>query len=180
MPDSRVAAANAIGRAIRAARVQRRIAQSRLAQSIGVSRSTLNHIEHFDGSLDVGVLKFVSAAQEVGVQLGVHQEPPVLMERRLERERAAARAAAAREKHYRIAAALALGDPAAVSSLRGARAMVRLWRERKTCSEEYIRRWSGIVDGSPRKAAKGILRIPPGWANALFQNTPFGSAERSA
>lgn len=176
-----VAATKGIGDAIRSARVQRGLSQATLAKSIGVSRSTLNHIEHFDvSSPDVGVLKIIAAAQQVGVALSVLKEPAVLLERRLERERASAKASAVREKHYRLAAALALADDAAVSSLVRAREMVQVWRKNQSCSEEYIDRWSRIVSHGPKKAAKGMLSIPHDWVNAMFQNTPFSGAEQAA
>lgn len=180
MSPKHVADTRGIGGAIRQARAQRGLSQATVAKRIGVSRSTLNHIEHFDGSLDVGILKIMAAANAVGVQLGLHKEPPALLERRLERERAAARVAAVREKHFRIAAALAIGDPAAISALQRARDMVQLWRHNRSCSDEYIRRWSGIVDQPAEEAARGILSIPGDWLNAMFQNTPFSGSERAA
>ena len=101
------------------------------------------------------------------------------MERRLERERAAARVALVREKHFRLAAELAIGDAKAASRLAGARRMVELWRRNGACSERYIDAWSKILRAKPAKVAREMLAIPPEWRNAMFQNTPFGNLDAS-
>lgn len=165
-----------LGRSIQLARKALGHSQLHLAQKIGVSRATLDHIEKFDGKLDVGFLKVLAAAREVGLHVAVHHEDPRLTERRLEREKALTRAAKARETHLRLAALLATGDRAALDHLRKARRMVGLWRENKTCSARYIEGWDAIVRAAPRDAARGIAGIDPAWADAMFQNSPFHSA----
>jgi len=144
---------------------------------VGVSRSTLDHIEKFDGKLDVGFLKVMAAAREVGLILGIYRESPQLMERRLERERAVSRAARVRENHLRLATLLAFEDSGALERLNKARRMVELWRENKTCSERYIDGWSEIVNSPPTEAALKIANIEKSWIDAMFQNTPFHSFE---
>lgn len=168
-----------IGAAIRAARKRLGLSQADVCRKIGVSRSTLDHIERFNGRLDVGVLKMIAAARQAGLQMGVHGESPGILERRMERARAAAHVASVREKHFRFAAMLAVNDKRALARLKEAREMVRLWVKNRSCSEEFIARWSDIVNREPASAAKRILSIEPDWLNALFQNTPLvlGSLE---
>lgn len=162
-----------IGRAIQTARKESGRSQKDVAQKVGVSRSTLDHIEKFDGKLDVGLLKVMAAAREVGLHLAIYRESPQLMERRLERERAHARSAQARESHLRLATLLAFEDGEALDRLKKARRMVDLWRANNTCSQRYIDGWSEIVYAPPKEAARKIATIEKAWRDAMFQNTPF-------
>jgi transcriptional regulator with XRE-family HTH domain len=169
-----VQAGREIGGAIRRAREANGLSQTVLSQRAGVSRSTLHSIEHFDGNLDVGLLKVSAAAREAGLMFGIYRESPQILERRLERERAANRTAGSRESHLRIAAELAIGDEKALRRLEDARRMVNLWRRNGACSPRYIEAWSEILDSKPSEVARRLLSIEPGWLNAMFQNTPFG------
>jgi transcriptional regulator with XRE-family HTH domain len=169
--DARVG--SSIGQAIRQARISKGESQQKLARRAGLSRGTLEKIERFDGSLDVGILNVAAAAREAGLHFGLFQENPRILERRLEQERAARRAANVREKHLRLAAELAIGDAEAVARLDDARRMVAVWRQNKSCSPKYIEGWSAILDAQPREVARKLMSIEPGWRNAMFQNTPF-------
>ena len=162
-----------IGQAIRRARKGAGLSRDALSKKIGVSRGTLQHIEQFDGKVDVGFMKVAAAAREAGLRVGLHKEHPGMLERRLERERAAVRAARAREQHFRIALRLAMSDEQAQERLSEARRMVALWKENQSCSPEYIEAWSRIVHQEPFEAAKRMLEADPGWLDAMFQNTPF-------
>lgn len=175
--DLNVRGGGEIGQAIKAARKHHGRSQKQVAEKMGVSRTTLDHIEKFDGKLDVGILKVMAAAREVGLNVGIYRESPQLMERRLERERAVSRAARVRENHLRLAALLAIEDGEALERLYKARRMVELWRENKTCSERYIDGWSEIVNAGPAEAARKIVKIDKPWVDAMFQNTPFHSFE---
>ena len=162
-----------VARAIREAREGAGLSQLALSARIGVSRGTVEHIERLSGKVDVGFMKVAAAAREAGLRLGLYRENPAILERKLERERAAVRAAKARERHFRIALQLATRDPGAVSKLREARRMVALWKEARSCSPEYIDGWSRIVNEEPLLAAKRLLEVDPAWLDAMFQNTPF-------
>ena len=166
-----------IGQAIQTARKESGRSQKDVAEKVGVSRSTLDHIEKFDGKLDVGLLKVMAAAREVGLHLAIYRDSPQLMERRLERVRVHARTAHARESHLRLATLLAFGDGEALRRLKKARRMVDLWRVNKTCSQRYIDGWSEIVCAPPKEAARRIATIDKAWRDAMFQNTPFHSSE---
>ena len=178
--DLDIRAARSIGQAIQDARKGSGRPQTQVAMKIGVSRSTLDHIEKFDGKLDVGLLKVMAAAREVGLHLAIYQESPQLMERRLERERAISRTAQVRESHMRLATLLAFEDGEALERLEKARRMVDLWRANNTCSRRYIDGWSEIVCSSPKDAARKIANIEKSWRDAMFQNTPFHVPEEKA
>ena len=162
-----------IGQAIRQARKSQGESQQKLAHRAGLSRGTLEKIERFDGSLDVGLLNVAAAVREAGLHIGLFRENPRILERRLEQERAARRAANVREKHLRLAAELAIGDPKAIARLKDARRMVVVWRENNSCSPRYIEGWSEILAAQPKEVAKKVMAIEPDWLNAMFQNTPF-------
>ena len=181
MPDILdIQAGREIGGAIRRAREASGLSQTALSRRAGFCRSTLHSIEHFDGKLDIGLLKVSAAAREAGLVFGIHRQRPQLLERRLERERAAGRAAGVRERHFRIAAELAIGEAGALERLRDARRMVGLWRKNGACSPRYIEAWSEILDSKPSEVARRLLAIDPEWLNAMFQNTPFGIANPAA
>ena len=169
--------AQQLGVAIRLARERKGISQSTLSKKAGVSRTTLDHIERFDGKVDVGVLKIAAVARHAGIDFGVYQEDPGILNRKLERERAALRAASVRERHLKLAAQLAIGEAQAIDRLHESRKMVALWRDNKTCSAYYIDAWSEIVNQEHREAAQRLLAIEPQWVNAMFQNTPFNFDE---
>jgi antitoxin (DNA-binding transcriptional repressor) of toxin-antitoxin stability system len=80
-------------------------------------------------------------------------------------------------KHQRIALRL-LTAPAAERRrlVERARAMVKLWRARRLCSDDYIERWTAILSLPPRKMALAIVSDPDGWGTALRQNSPWVGA----
>lgn len=98
---------------------------------------------------------------------------PAILARRLERARAAEREAVRRAQQYKLTAMLALHEPGAIAVLHDERRMVELWRQNKTCRENYIEGWREIVREEPALAAKKIMGLAPEWINAMFQNTPF-------
>ncbi len=166
-----------IGRAIRVAREAQGLSQEILSERVGCSRSTLHQLENFKGNVDIGALKIAAAAREAGLRFGIYRDSPDLLERKLERQRAANRNSGVREKHFRLAAELAVGKHDAFKRIEEARRMVQLWRQNNSCSPEYIARWSDILSGQPLDVARKILSIEDGWLNALFQNTPFAFDE---
>lgn len=170
---SDIEAGREIGSAIRVGRKERGLSQVQVSASIGVSRSTLDHIERFDGRHDVGVVKFIAAARVVGLHLHALSDNPAMLAQEAEQARAAQGVANLRERHYRLAALLAISNPAAIAQLENARRMVVLWRKNKICGEEFIEAWGNIVREDPPLAAKKILEISQDWINAMFQNTPF-------
>lgn len=169
-----------IGRAIRVAREASGLSQQSFSRLVGCSRSTLHHIEHFNGHLDIGVLKVAAAAREAGLQFGFYRESPDLLQRKLERERAGSKASNVREKHLRIAAGLAVGDNGAFKRLEDARRIVDLWRKNGACSPRYIEGWAEILNGEPVAVAKKMLSLDQDWVNAMFQNTPFALEDSEA
>ena len=136
-----------------------------------MGRSTLIHLEH--GEKDVRLSSALAIAQALGASIAIDSEPAEISGRRQARAEEALRLAARRERHLRLAVALALGRPEALRALEEARAMVRLWKTGGTCSPFYIERWSSVLRGDPAQVARRIERIDSEWLDAMLQNTPF-------
>lgn len=61
-----------------------------------------------------------------------------------------------------------------VTALEDARKMVDLWEHNAVCGPFYIDSWKRILTGSAQEVGRAIASIDAEWADALFQNTPFG------
>ena len=54
-----------------------------------------------------------------------------------------------------------------------ARENVRQWRAKRTCSDDYISRWSDILAMAPKDMARAVTSDLDGWGPALRQNSPW-------
>jgi len=150
------------------------LSQIGAAQAAGVGRSTLIHIEH--GRKDIRLLNMLSIADAIGASFGLQDAVPEQAERLRLRTEEALKLARRRQDHLKLAVDLALGSASALRALRDARDMVALWKRDATCSERYIKAWSGVLAGTPSQVARKIRGIDERWLDALLQNTPFSRA----
>lgn len=63
-----------LGPQIRAARTAKKLTQEALAQTTGLSRTTVNLLESGTGA-DIGVKKLIAVLEAVGLELGVSKKP---------------------------------------------------------------------------------------------------------
>jgi len=144
------------------------------ARAAGVGRSTLIHLEQ--GRKDIRLSNALAIARAMGATMSIAGESDGLSDRRRERAEEALKLSARREAHMRLALRLSLGEPRALRALEGAREMVRVWKESRTCSPFYISKWTGILKGSPAQVARRVSEIESEWLDAMLQNTPFSGA----
>src|SRR6266849_6026362 len=136
-----------LGKQLRDKRVAAGLSQLRAAQTAGVGRSTLIHLEQ--GHKDVRLSNVLSIAEAIGASFGLQSESPERLERLRLRAEAALKAARRRQAHSHLALDMALKRPHALRALDDARSMVSLWRKNRTCSAHYIDEWSRILKGTP-------------------------------
>lgn len=164
---------------VRAAREARGEAQAALAARAGVARTTLIGIEAGRGAHS-GSMARVLQALDLTMSLDEASRTQArgadIEARRWARLMAESKARDRREAHVRIAARLLANDAAARGALNEARRMVGVWRKSGSCSPAYVDAWEKILAGSPAKVGRALISLDEAWANALLQNTPFGSA----
>lgn len=160
------------GSLIREQRVRQGLTQEALAGKARVSRAILSRLEQRKPQpVQSDTIDRLLAA------LGLK---PALAEgadaaRRLARLEQELRRREQRERHLRLALALAGDEKAAKAKIAQARERVALWREKKSCSPYYIERWSKLLAKPPRVLAKEMSSLGE-WEDALFQNTPWSWA----
>jgi transcriptional regulator with XRE-family HTH domain len=158
------------GALIRRTRLAKGLRQSDLAAAARVSRTVLSKLEHGgSGPVQSDILDRIFAALGLQPQVAADAVPE---ERRRARLQAQARLAEQRYRHLQLAVRLAAEPRRAKALVRRARAVVDLWRERRTCSPLYIRRWSALLALPPRELARRMASLGD-WQDALFQNTPW-------
>lgn len=162
------------GKIIRERRKQLDLKQVELAARAKVSRAILSQLEHGKHpSVQADTVERLFGV--LGVQPQVLEKPDKDSPRKLARLEQAVKLAQQRERHLRLAFALADDEQAAAGRIAKARDRVELWRQKKSCSQFYIDRWSQLLALSPRQLAKEMLHLGD-WEAALFQNSPWSSA----
>lgn len=160
-----------IGQALRTARITKLMSQQALAESVGISRTTLVQIEKGN---DVQMSSVEKTAQALGLEFGILAESADMARRRQARAEQQGKLAASREKHLRIAVQFALGGEQAARLKSEALRMVELWKAKQLCSPVYIERWQNILAAEPTQIAQSVLALDDdAWGPALRQNTPF-------
>jgi transcriptional regulator with XRE-family HTH domain len=161
------------GAQIRNERLAKGWTQAALARAAKVSRTVLSRLEQGTPSpVQTDVLDRLFAALEVQPRLPAD---PALQARRLARFEQQVKLEEQRNRHLRLALALA-GDRALARRLIGkAQNVVDLWRRKRTCSPLYIKRWSALLALPPAELAKAMTTLGE-WENAMFQNTPWSWA----
>jgi transcriptional regulator with XRE-family HTH domain len=161
------------GAQIRNERLARNWTQAGLARAAKVSRTVLSRLEQGRPSpVQTDVLDRLFAALEVKPRLPAD---PAMEARRLARLELQVRIEERRNRHLRLALALA-GDRAVARHLIGkAKNVVELWRRSRTCSPFYTKRWSALLSLPPAELAKGMAALGE-WEDAMFQNTPWSWA----
>lgn len=161
------------GNAIKRERLARGLRQAELAAAAKVSRTTLSRLEGGKAfPVQTDVLDRIFQALDVKPQLAIGV---ALEDRRRARLEQRARIEEQRSRHLRLAVRLAGGSRDARRLIRRAQGVVELWRERRTCSPFYIRRWSELLSLPPVELAKRMASLGE-WEDALFQNTPWSWA----
>ncbi len=170
----------AIGRQVREARERQGLSIRAAAQQLRCSPRFVHEFEH--GKPTARLDKVLHAIAGLGLEFSVRapggSTTPELLERASARAQQAIREQKLARAHERIAAMLAL-DELGEQDLDRARAQVAKWSEHQLCSQWYVAQWTGILDGAPRDVAARLIRLAPGDAKALFQNTPFGFLVRN-
>jgi transcriptional regulator with XRE-family HTH domain len=162
------------GRIIRDKRLEIGLKQEELAERARVSRAVVSELE-------CGKRKAVQSDtverlfRALGVQPQVLQRADRDGPRKLARLQQELKLRDQRERHLRLAFDLAQDEHAAAESVAKARDRVELWRQKKSCSQFYIDRWSELLALSPRQLAKEMHRLGD-WESALFQNSPWSWA----
>jgi transcriptional regulator with XRE-family HTH domain len=162
------------GSLIKELRGRRGFTQAELASSAQVSRTVVSRLEQGKaGAVQSDVLDRIFRA--VGVDPALVVEPTPSEERRIARLQQQRKLAENRCRHLRLALRLSAGDAAAVALVGRARGMVSLWKRNRTCSPQYIERWSRLLALPPRRLAQEMAALGD-WEDALFQNSPWSWA----
>lgn len=162
------------GKIIREKRSLAGLKQEELAARANVSRAVVSELER-------GKRKAVQSdtVERLFAVLGV--QPQVLHQadrdspRKLARLQQELKLREQRERHLRLAFELSEDEQAATQKVAKARKRVELWRQKKSCSQFYIDRWSQLLALPPRKLAKEMHHLGD-WEAALFQNSPWSQA----
>ena len=163
-----------LSRRIRERRKELGFSQQRLAEAAAVSRTTLSHVERARAPhVRMDVLDRICRALELEPRLAAAGAPDA--GRLAARVAHAARVQAQRERHLRLAVQLAADPRAARGRIERARRMVGLWRRNRTCSPQYIRRWTELLALPPAALALRMSSLAD-QEDALFQNSPWSSA----
>lgn len=161
------------GKLIKAQRVRNGLTQQELAEKARVSRAILSGLEQGKRTA-VQANTIDRLLQVLAIEPQIDASARGSM-RRLARLEQQVRLGRQRERHLRLALALADDQRAARARVAKARERVELWRSGKTCSRFYIERWSRLLSQPPRKIARQMSSLGE-WEDALFQNSPWSWA----
>ena len=145
--------------------------QEALARNAGVSRTILSNLESGKAKpVQTDVLERLLGAlgiepRLVGGSLSMELRKQARAEQQSKLEQQ-------RNRHLRVAIALAGNGKLARSMIAKARERVQLWRDKRSCSPYYIKRWSTLLSLPPRKLA-GAMSTLGEWEDAMFQNSPW-------
>jgi transcriptional regulator with XRE-family HTH domain len=161
------------GNLIRKARIAKGMTQSELALAARVSRTILSKIEQGKPSpVQTDVLDRTLQALNITASVGADS---AIEDRRRARAEQQVQLDQQRSRHLRLAVELASNPLVARTLIAKAKVRVQLWKQNKTCSPYYIKRWSAILELPPRELARKIAALGK-WEDALFQNSPWSSA----
>lgn len=159
---------------VRARRRELKLSQQQLAKAAAVSRTTLSHVERGKAPhVQMDVLERILRALDLAPRLAAGAAPDA--GRLAARMAHQARLHAQRERHLRLAVALAADPRAARGKIVRARNVVDLWRRNRSCSPQYIRRWTALLALPPAQLAQRMASLAD-WEDAMFQNTPWSWA----
>jgi transcriptional regulator with XRE-family HTH domain len=152
------------------------MSQAALAARSGVSRVTIARLEA-GSTQDVRAGTLVRLCEALGLELAVEPVGAVpAFETLLAREQDRRRRLERRLGHARLAARLlTIHEARARALVARARAFVDRWEREGLCSSHYVSRWRAMLAGPRERVAQALLE-PGDWADALFQNTPWGFA----
>lgn len=161
---------------LRKVRRARGLSQAALAERSGTGRVTIARLET-GAAQDFRLATLERLCEALGLELAaLPRGSRHVQETLLARERERARRLDARRRHATLAARLlAAPAPEAAALVRGARAAVDRWERDGLCSEHYTARWRAMLAGQIQRVAGALLEHGE-WTDALFQNTPWGSA----
>lgn len=167
---------NTFGARLRQARRSRGWTQAQLGASAGVARITVARLESSSGrDMRVGPLARLCAA--LGLELGALPAGELgRLQARLAREEERRRRLDRRRRHAELAVRLMTMPPSQARRLVGrARSNVDRWERERLCSRHYVTRWRRRLQGGAGAVARSLVRADA-WADALFQNSPWGFA----
>ena len=162
------------GNIVKDQRILRGLAQEELARLAKVSRRLVSHLEQGKApNVQANSLDRLFEALDLKPRVvdrlaadSAHRQARLEQQIRQDEQR---------DKHLRLAIDLADDEQAALAMIAKARERVALWKEKGSCSQLYIDRWSQVLDLPPRKMAKAMASFGD-WENALFQNSPWSWA----
>jgi transcriptional regulator with XRE-family HTH domain len=158
------------GNLIRKARIAKGMTQADLALAARVSRTILSKIEQGKPSpVQTDVLDRTLQALNITPQVGADS---AIEDRRRARMEQHVRLDQQRSRHLRLAVELASDPLSARTAIAKAKARVQVWKQNKTCSPYYIKRWSTMLELPPREIARKMAALGK-WEDALFQNSPW-------
>ena len=162
------------GRRIKTLRAELGIPQRELCRRASVSRAVLSRLENQQiSAVQTDTIERLLEALGHTAKLAPGNEEVSASSRSEERLRHRLRQEALRHGHLRLALDLCMGPPtAAKADIRRALDQVQTWKTRKSCSPQYIVRWTKALDGDPKTVARAITSFGD-WENAMFQNTPW-------
>jgi len=159
---------------VRAARRREALSQAALAARSGIGRVTIARLES-GSAQDVRAGTIARLCEALGLELAavpVGGQPS--LEALLARERDRVRRLERRLGHAALATRLLTARrPQARALVARARAVVDRWERERLCSRHYVSRWRLMLAGPVERVAQSLLE-PGEWADALFQNTPWG------
>ena len=162
--------AEALGKLIKDARLQKALRQDDLATRAQVSRAVLSRLEQGRPmAVQSDTLDRLFAALDIAPEVGqsgtdVRRRIARLEQDQSRRER--------RERHLRLALDIAHNASTARAKVAKARKRVDLWRRNRTCSPFYIDRWSKLLALPPKKLSREMAALGE-WEDAMFQNSPW-------
>jgi transcriptional regulator with XRE-family HTH domain len=167
---------NALREQLRAARRRQAMSQAALAARSGVSRVTIARLEA-GSAQDVRAGTLGRLCEALGLEMAAEPSGSApALETLLAREHDRGRRLERRLGHARLAARLLSIHRSQARALVGrARAVVDRWEREGLCSSHYVSRWRAMLAGPVEHVARALLE-PGDWADALFQNTPWGFA----
>jgi transcriptional regulator with XRE-family HTH domain len=145
--------------------------QEELARTARVSRTILSNLESGKAKpVQTDVLERLLGA--LGIEPRLVGDSLALELKRQARAEHQCKLEQQRNRHLRIALTLAGDEKRARSMVAKARERVELWRDKRSCSPYYIKRWSTLLSLPPRKLAAAMSGLGE-WEDAMFQNSPW-------
>jgi transcriptional regulator with XRE-family HTH domain len=145
--------------------------QQELARNAGVSRTILSNLESGKAKpVQTDVLERLLGA--LGIEPRLVGDSLAMELKKQARAGHQYKLELQRNRHLRIAVTLASDEKLARSMVAKSRERVQLWRDRRSCSPYYIKRWSTLLRLPPRKLSAAMSGLGE-WEDAMFQNSPW-------